>query len=186
MNRRTQSGFTLIELMVTLVVAAILLGVAVPAFFGFIERNSRVAATNEYFSGLQFTRSEAIKRNSAVSICPSSDAATCSGSNWESGFIVYNNPNLDTTVNGESGETVLRSFAGLENPNITVRASTVDMASVIHFSANGFPQTATGAPVTGVIKVCDTGGVASAMAIELSGSGRARVTDSDTVVGSCP
>ena len=69
-------GFTLIELMITLAVAAILLTVAVPSFQTLIKRNALTARTNNFIADLHFARGEAAKRGSDVSVCPSSNGTT--------------------------------------------------------------------------------------------------------------
>jgi len=66
MIHQKQCGFTLIELMITLILVAILLALAAPSFQGTIERRRLDGAAENLFSDLQFARSEAIKQNQAV------------------------------------------------------------------------------------------------------------------------
>ena len=69
-----QSGFTLIELMVTIVLLAVLLGIGAPSFAEFI-RNSRITSTaNDLLAALHLARTEAIKRRAPVTVCGTSDA----------------------------------------------------------------------------------------------------------------
>lgn len=70
---RRPSGFTLIELMVTLAVAAILLAIAVPSFRDMLERNRVAAQSNELLGGLQTARSEAIRKNATHRFCSSAN-----------------------------------------------------------------------------------------------------------------
>ena len=85
---KANKGFTLIELMVTLAVTAIVLGVAVPSFNTMII-NSRSATLGEDFAtALNFARSEAVKRKARVTLCASSDGLTC-GDVWRDGFMVF-------------------------------------------------------------------------------------------------
>lgn len=74
-------GFTLIELMVVLAIAAILLTVGVPSFRDLMIKNRLSGQIQEFYNAINFARSEAIKRGNFVSICKSSDGSTCGGSN---------------------------------------------------------------------------------------------------------
>src|SRR5687767_13501516 len=84
-----QPGFTLIELMVTLLVLSILVAAAVPSFREFTRNNRVVATQNDLITALNLARSEALRRSRNITVCPSSDGATCSaGTNWGNGWIV--------------------------------------------------------------------------------------------------
>jgi len=65
---RAAAGFTLLELMITLAVAAILVTVAIPGFATFIANQHVKTASQELFSDLLYARSEAIKRNDQVTV----------------------------------------------------------------------------------------------------------------------
>jgi type IV fimbrial biogenesis protein FimT len=83
-------GFTLVELMVTIIVLAILLGIAVPSFRD-ASLSSRLAAySNDLVASAHLARSEAIKRNAPVTLCASEDGATCAAddTDWIVGWIV--------------------------------------------------------------------------------------------------
>ena len=88
--KKTLRGFTLIELMITISLAAILVTVGVPSFNGLIERNQLTSNINQFVSSLSVARSEAIKRKEIVALCASADGETCSpGSGFENGWIIY-------------------------------------------------------------------------------------------------
>ncbi|MET3916429.1 type IV fimbrial biogenesis protein FimT [Variovorax sp. OAS795] len=82
-------GFTLIELMVTIVVLVVLITVAVPSFDN-IRLSSRLTSyATDLVSGSQLARTEAIKRNAVVRLCVSSDGTSCATTGqWETGWIV--------------------------------------------------------------------------------------------------
>lgn len=86
--RHSLNGFTLIELMVTLAVLAIVLGIAVPSFQKQIINNKSQTMGDEFAQALNFARSEAVKNKQRVSICASSNGTSCTGS-WSEGFIVF-------------------------------------------------------------------------------------------------
>jgi len=83
-----QAGLTLIELLITLVVLAILLAIATPNFKTQIMNNRTVAMGETLANTLNFARTEALKRNARVTVCGSSDGATCNTGNWAQGMIV--------------------------------------------------------------------------------------------------
>lgn len=85
--RLVQQGFTLIELMVTIMVMAIILMVAVPSFNEATLGSKLGSLANNFVASVQLARSEAIKRNAAVTLCASSDGSTCTGA-WKDGWIV--------------------------------------------------------------------------------------------------
>ncbi|MGO4699675.1 GspH/FimT family pseudopilin [Dyella sp. 2RAB6] len=91
MNRQGKNGFSLVELMVALAVAAILLVAAGPSFRDAIRRNKVSSTSNALLADIAYARSEAINRGNVVSICPSSDQATCtsSGKAYEGGWLIY-------------------------------------------------------------------------------------------------
>jgi type IV fimbrial biogenesis protein FimT len=88
-GRGRERGLTMIELMIAVIILASLIAVAVPSFRD-ASLGSRLAATaNDLLASVQLARSEAIKRNVAVTLCASSDGTTCAGSGgWEQGWIV--------------------------------------------------------------------------------------------------
>ncbi|WP_370599950.1 GspH/FimT family pseudopilin [Pseudomonas nitroreducens] len=90
--RQAAGGFTLIELMVTIAVAAILISLAVPSFNDATLSGKLAATANDLVAGVALGRSEAIKRNALVSMCASSDGSTCASSGgWEQGWIILTN-----------------------------------------------------------------------------------------------
>jgi len=92
-------GFTLIEIMVTLVMVAIIIAVGVPGLGSLMANNQATAHSNNLITALSFARSEAIKRGVHVSICAKNAAEeenhTCGGEDnkWSNGWFVFINPN---------------------------------------------------------------------------------------------
>lgn len=85
--RREIHGFTLIELMVTLVVVGVIVVIGVPGVKALLENNQVTTHTNQLVSSMHLARSEAVKRNAPVTICASSDGKNCEGE-WVDGWIV--------------------------------------------------------------------------------------------------
>ncbi|MES2673270.1 MAG: GspH/FimT family pseudopilin [Pseudomonadota bacterium] len=87
---KKQNGFTLIELMVTLAVLAIVIAVGIPSFSRQINNNRSLTLGNDLVAALNFARLEAVKRGKRVSICPSTDGATClTSADWAKGWMVF-------------------------------------------------------------------------------------------------
>jgi len=84
-------GFTLIELMVTVSIAAILLGMAIPSFTSTITSNRLTTNANELVTALNLARSEAIKRGQHVVVKKT-------GTNWENGWQVFVDIDRSTTA----------------------------------------------------------------------------------------
>lgn len=86
---RRAAGFTLIEIMTAIVVLALLVTLAVPSFNNASLSGKLTGFANDLVASAQLARSEAIKRNAAVTMCRSTDGATCAGSGgWDSGWIL--------------------------------------------------------------------------------------------------
>lgn len=77
------AGYTLLQMMVTLAVAAILAAVALPSYSEVVARNRVTAAGNDLIAALQFARHEAMRRNAPVQVCGSSDGQACAGGTWQ-------------------------------------------------------------------------------------------------------
>jgi type IV fimbrial biogenesis protein FimT len=137
---RKITGFTLIELMVTLAVAAIALGIAIPSFNQTMRNNSSNALGNEFSTALNYARSEAIKRAKRVSICASSNGTSClAANNWKQGWLVFvDDAAADNTANPTVG-TVLRYWSNI-NPqavvNVQISGSATDV-SFVRFNSTG-------------------------------------------------
>lgn len=168
-------GFTLIELMMTIAIGAIVLTLAVPSFNTVIRNDRLTTRTNELVASLNFARSEAVKRGIRVTACksqnPNATPPTCSTSNavnWSIGWIIFTDPNNNATFDSNT-ETLLRTQ---ENPltNITMTGSQ-DIANYISFVASGQSRLTNGNHQSGTIKVCDdrTGNIGVNIALNNAG-----------------
>lgn len=98
------TGFTLIELMVTLLVASILLTIGVPSFLETIRRSRTISQANELVTALNLARSEAVKRGIQVTILRT-------GTEWEDGWQVFVDENADHVL--DAGEAVIQEYVAL-------------------------------------------------------------------------
>jgi len=172
MNHKRTSGFTLIELMVTLAVAAILVTVAIPGFRSLIQNNRAATQANELLTAFTLARSEALKRSSQVSVCSSTDQATCAGDpNWATGWIVFADDDGDGTM--DAGETLIRVWDSLKGtPTLTQDTN----GNFIQFESTGMVAATTITTFTLTMPDC-TG--KQVRIINVNAIGRGHVTPSD-------
>ncbi|MBA2078003.1 GspH/FimT family pseudopilin [Rhodanobacter sp. PCA2] len=166
-------GYTLVELMVTLAVLAILAMIAVPSFRDTIRRNRVNAASNALLADLRYARTEAINRGQLVSLCPSSDGSNCTadGTDWDAGWLVYTYPAGAASANAAyaAGNILLRAGGG--RPDVTIRSSTTN---VVSFAQQGQLQPGAGLNFRTCIRVDGEGensAVVPGMELDLTGSG---------------
>lgn len=110
-----QAGFTLIELMVVVTIAGILLAVSVPAFQDVINRAVVNSQARTLLAAVNYTRSEAIRRNSDVTLCASTDGSDCNGGDWSEGWLVFADNNGDADGNAgsvDAGDEIFRVYDG--------------------------------------------------------------------------
>jgi len=129
-HTRSEHGFTLVELMITIAILAIVMSLAVPAFRNMIQENRATTAANELVSALALARSEAIARNRPITVCRrKANTAECeSGTNWGTGWLV-----AQITGSGVSAVTTPIKLWDAPAGTATVTAS---VASIV-FSSTG-------------------------------------------------
>ena len=195
------SGFTLIELMVALAVVAILISVGLPKMSVFFKGNRMVTNANDLLSGLHVARSEAIKRNSRVSICKSTNAGDAApkcatgAEGWDEGWFVFVEGRDEGNIFGDytpSDGAILRVNTGAEGSNVTITAGDAGIDKYVSFTSRGAPKLRNGRSQSGVFRVCDDRGITNAAGgvvargVMLNATGRVRVTKSATRIGGCP
>ncbi|MDG4559694.1 MAG: Tfp pilus assembly protein FimT/FimU [Candidatus Competibacter sp.] len=182
MNKET--GFTLMELMVTVAVAAILLFVGVPTFQETINNNRLTSNANALVAALNLARSEAIKRNTRVTLCKSADGASCTaGGDYAQGWIVFADPNANGAI--DAGEPIIQVGQALSG-GLTLTGNGVGgVADSISYVSAGVSQSNGGGPQNGTLTLCKTGYTASSRQLVLTRGGRLRVEKAEPAVG-CP
>jgi type IV fimbrial biogenesis protein FimT len=183
-------GFSIVELMVVVMVTAIILGLGAPSFADFQRNNRLTTAANDLLGVIQTARSEAIKRQSAVSICPTSDPSAADPKCNDGPFLGYVAfDDVDSDCSHDPGEQILRVGEKLESPPGNP-LNVVSDGNCISFAATGFQQKFADAVSTTAnhILFCDNRGMKEngssndgatlvyARGVNISVTGRARVT----------
>ena len=177
-------GFSLMELLSVLVLAALLLSQAVPAFSEFMARNRLAAATNDVRGCLSFARQSAITQARPVAVCPGDSSTGCS-TDWSMGsWLVFADSDHDGRLGG--GENLLREgrVPGMAE-GVSVSGNGPFRQAVV-FVPQGHAERVSGAFASGRLRVCvQGGGGSSARELILSASGRVRLRSVD-FDGACP
>ncbi|ASL01036.1 MULTISPECIES: GspH/FimT family pseudopilin [Xanthomonas] len=140
---QAQLGFSLIEMMVTIIVLAIVMAIAFPNFTALINSNRLSAAANELSASLQLARSEAVRSNASVTLCPSNDGATCAnGGNWARWIVLR-------------GTEVLRVSEVRPQLQVSVSPAISSASARIVFRPDGLARDSTGARLlVGAVSIC--------------------------------
>jgi len=162
--RRNDSGFTLIELMAAITIMFAIYLMVGPSINRFMASHTMSTSINEFTAFYHYAKSEAVKRNSTVTICASTTGAACAGA-WQTGWIVFNDLDGDGVVDGN--EAILKRRTALD-PAITLTGN-APVASHITLTARGY---AIGH--AGTLTMCDGRGASVANARVISFNGRIR------------
>jgi len=152
-RRSPPGGFTIIELLITLTLVAILIALAAPSMREAMMSIRITSHTNDLMGDLAIARSEAVKRNVRMVLCASIDGATCAdGANWNQGWIVF--PDVDADGAQDGGvpeEETLKSHAALKGEP-TIGLSCVGAANKrITYRPTGMSSAA-----SAVFTICDS------------------------------
>jgi type IV fimbrial biogenesis protein FimT len=172
------AGFSLLELLVTLSVAGILLGLAAPSFKSILLDSQRTAAVNSFVHSIYLARITAATQGRTVSICRSMDGDTCSNgtANWQHGWIVFVNNDRDEPPMRDANEPILSVQAAWRGGTVTSNRRSYSFRPYQH------------AVVNGSMVFCDRRGPTQARAIIINIAGRPRIAtrDADNRPLRCP
>ena len=161
-------GFTLWELLWTLGISALLLGLGMPSFHRFVLDSRRTSDVNAFVLAVQVARTEAAKRGEAVVLCPSRDGSRCANDEkgYGAGWIVFYDRDLKNPPQRSDTEPLIYAYS----PEM--------LGSIVgnrpYFAVRPIMRRST----TGTLVFCDERGPPAARAVIVSYTGRPRV---DTV-----
>jgi type IV fimbrial biogenesis protein FimT len=158
---RAQTGFSLIEVMISLAVLAISLGLAIPQFHNLIQGARITNAQNGLFSLFQLARNEALMRGRHVVVCASSNGQLCAGS-WQQGALVFIDQNRNRQHERE--EKILSELADNEMRRLNITGNRLVSVFLPGGRASGSNQSLT---------ICAPGRKSGASVV-ISNAGRVR------------
>lgn len=177
---RLTGGLTLIELMATIAVLAILSTIVAPAFSSLLQSNQRTTLTNKIIGDLITARSTAIQSRQSVVLCRSANQQDCDAvapqlSDWKDGWIIFIDRNSNDRFNNATDQIVLSRSAVTPNHRLTF-----NNWGRIRFNPDSSTR-------TGRFILCDNRNPNIARSIILYRTGRTRVPalSTDTAVADC-
>ncbi len=185
MKQRTQTGFTLYELLTTILIVGVVLALGVPNMQAFRQNSSMTSTANDLHSSLHLARSEASRAKTNISICATADSTaalpTCGGE-LEAGWVVFEDRDGDIVV--DAGEPIIRRFGPVRDGIVINTAQADDYFS---FASTGIGRTPTVGPMNStppldVAVMCDArlndlgpGGRSAARVLVITPLGRATI-----------
>lgn len=156
-----QSGFTLIELMITLALGAVLMMVAVPSFVQF-QRNAQLSdAVSNFISAANTARANAMKQGLNTYLVPNN-----AGTGWSSGWFVYADSNWNQAYDAGTDEVILRHEA--LSADVSINASGLTDGYMM-FNGSGYPRLNSGAFGAGRIVMSNTSPRSSSIILDPAG-----------------
>lgn len=160
-----QAGLSLTELLLAIALLCVVTGFSVPTFRTLQQDAIRSRQINQFVQSIHLARSEAMKRNAVVSLCPSRNGRACAqpGTNWGAGWLVFENVNRDAPAEVDAGEPLVQVYPAWDGGRIRGNRETLSFRS---FGQSG---------VTATFVFCDHRGSSAARAVVISQTGRPRV-----------
>jgi type IV fimbrial biogenesis protein FimT len=157
-------GFSLLELLMTVTLAALVLTLGLPSFGNLVADKRLRAETDALFHAVHLARKASIVRRRVVSLCPSGDGRSCdSSSDWSRGWVLFADADRDEPPQIDEGEDVLMVHA--VDPRVQI------VANRRAFTLRSTELRAT----NGTLVICDPQGRAESRAVVVSYTGRPRV-----------
>lgn len=159
---KRHDGFTLIEMMVTIAIMAIIAAIAMPSMQSLIIANRLAAQTNELLADLALARSEAAKTGGSVTVCISTDGLTCTGgTNWALGRIAF----TDDAPYGsrEGSDTIVRKSPAIVDGNTFISSWATGHIRYLGTGLSNLTNT------TNTLTLCHSGSSSKVVRVSITG-----------------
>tara|TARA_R110001599_G_scaffold145321_1_gene327581 strand:- start:31004 stop:31594 length:591 start_codon:yes stop_codon:yes gene_type:complete len=146
-------GFTLVEMMVALLVLAVLIVISAPGFSGLIKDNRMLSHVYAMRAALNGARSEALSQRNFVTLCRSTDGASCStvAGDWNTGFIAFLDEDADSVVDDPNDQIFISKVLDEETLKVTKISGD---ANWVQFDSRGYAANGS----QGTFRICDERG----------------------------
>lgn len=173
------TGFTLFELVITLAVAAVIVGMAAPSFTSMIQAGRAQSLADDFATTLNYARTEALKLSTRVSVCASDNGTSCSGS-WSDGWIIFQDyaaaDNLAPVIQQGGVSNIMRRAGKIKTGNdISVKSSANNLTYIRFTKLGAIARTNNSASIDIDVKVADCKGN-NARNVHVSLSGMVSIT----------
>lgn len=166
---RSQAAYSLFELLATLSLVGIILGLGLPSFGRIVAEHRVRTEVEALFHAIYRARKESITRRRVVTLCPSSDGETCAGGkDWSAGWLMFVNRDRQLEHERSEDELLLLFHEPLPSVSIVANRSAFSLRSVDLRATNG------------TLRICDRTARAVPRALIVSYTGRPRVKRGST------
>ena len=189
MDKKTQAGFTLYELLITVTIVGIVLAFGIPNMLAFNQNGRMTGTANDIHASFHLARSESSRAKTNITVCASANALTAAancGGTWDQGFIVFVDEDGDINRAGVT-ETVIRAHGPIAE-GITLAVA--NGATYFSFSSTGLGRPNVGGnPAVSQVVMCDergnvtaAGGASAARLFVVTPLGRATIFRDEALI----
>lgn len=166
-------------MMVALVVLAVLIVISAPGFSDLIKNNRMLSHVYAMRAALNGARAEALAQRNFVTLCRSTDGASCSSvaGDWNTGFIAFLDDNGDSTVDDPNDQIFISKV--IDQDSLTVTYSSGDW---VQFDSRGYAAKSS----QGLFTVCDERGADDARGVRVTAGGMVVALDPNDPAVTCP
>ena len=136
--QRNESGYSLYELLITLMLVGILASISLPSFSATLAKGRQTSEINALFHAIHLARKESIRRRQVMTVCASTDGRSCQPSgDWSTGWILFNNADRDSPPEVDFDESVVLAHAVSETVRVVGNRQAFTLRATFRRATNG-------------------------------------------------